>query len=139
KSARPQAVTEALHGARFEGGWTKAMPGGAVQFDRAGLNTLSTPIMVQWRSKELVTGLPKDVALAASVWHALASLCSRSNATHRHPPGHTRGRCGISGLGRGVPARLAAIRPEHRPKTCGLIAVGPKRFIQLLTLIVRSV
>src|SRR5262249_39793575 len=32
KSAKPKAITEALHG-RFEGGWTKAMPGGAVQFD----------------------------------------------------------------------------------------------------------
>src|SRR6516165_875278 len=70
KSTRPQAVTEALHGVRFEGGWTKAMPGGAVQFDRTGLNTLSTPIMVQWRGKELVTVWPKDVAKAASVWHA---------------------------------------------------------------------
>jgi branched-chain amino acid transport system substrate-binding protein len=70
KSARPQAVTEALHGARFEGGWTKAMPGGAVQFDQTGLNTLSTPIMVQWRSKELVTVWPKDVAQASSAWHA---------------------------------------------------------------------
>jgi branched-chain amino acid transport system substrate-binding protein len=29
KSAKPKAVTEALHGVRFEGGWTKAMPGGA--------------------------------------------------------------------------------------------------------------
>src|SRR3984893_10811055 len=27
KSAKPKAVTEALHGGRFEGGWTKAMPG----------------------------------------------------------------------------------------------------------------
>ena len=36
----------------------------------AGLNTLSTPIMVQWRSKELVTVWPKDVAQASSVWHA---------------------------------------------------------------------
>ena len=25
KSAKPKAVTEALHGARFEGGWTKAL------------------------------------------------------------------------------------------------------------------
>src|SRR5262249_34239444 len=32
KSANPKAVTEALRGARFDGGWTKAMPGGAVQF-----------------------------------------------------------------------------------------------------------
>ena len=30
KSSKPKAVTEALHGARFDGGWTKAMPGGAI-------------------------------------------------------------------------------------------------------------
>jgi branched-chain amino acid transport system substrate-binding protein len=28
KSAKPQAVTEALHSGRFEDGWAKAMPGG---------------------------------------------------------------------------------------------------------------
>src|SRR6266516_1465818 len=70
KSAKPKAVTEALHGGRFEGGWIKAMPGGAVQFDRTGLNTLSVPIMVQWRSKELVTVWPKDFAKASPVWHS---------------------------------------------------------------------
>jgi branched-chain amino acid transport system substrate-binding protein len=70
KSARPEAVTKALHGARFEGGWTKAMPGGAVQFDQTGFNTLSVPIMVQWRNKELVTVWPKNVAKASPVWHS---------------------------------------------------------------------
>ena len=70
KSVKPKAVTEALHGARFEGGWTKAMPGGAVQFDQTGLNTLSVPIMVQWRNKELVTVWPKAVAKASPVWHS---------------------------------------------------------------------
>jgi branched-chain amino acid transport system substrate-binding protein len=70
KSAKPQAVTEALHGGRFEGGWTKAMPGGVVQFDQTGLNTLSVPIMVQWRNKELVTVWPKDVAKASPVWQS---------------------------------------------------------------------
>jgi branched-chain amino acid transport system substrate-binding protein len=69
KSANPKAVTEALHGERFDGGWTKAMPGGAVQFDPTGLNTLSVPIMVQWRNKELVTVWPKDFAKASPVWH----------------------------------------------------------------------
>jgi branched-chain amino acid transport system substrate-binding protein len=69
KSAKAKAVTEALHGARFEGGWTKAMPGGAVQFDQTGLNVLSVPIMVQWRNKELVTVWPKDFAKASPVWH----------------------------------------------------------------------
>ena len=70
KSAKLKAVTEALHGVRFEGGWTKAMPGGAVQFDHTGLDTLSVPIMVQWRNKELVTVWPKDVAKASPVWHS---------------------------------------------------------------------
>jgi branched-chain amino acid transport system substrate-binding protein len=70
KSVKPKAVIEALHGARFEGGWTKAMPGGAVQFDQTGLNTLSVPIMVQWRNKELVTVWPKAVAKASPVWHS---------------------------------------------------------------------
>ena len=70
KSARPKAVTEALHGARFEGGWTKALPGGAGQFDQTGLNTLLIPIMVQWRKKELVTVWPKDFAKASAVWHS---------------------------------------------------------------------
>ncbi len=69
KSAKPKAVTEALHGERFEGGWTKAMPGGAVQFDQTGLNTLSVPIMVQWRNKELVTVWPKGIAKTSPVWH----------------------------------------------------------------------
>jgi branched-chain amino acid transport system substrate-binding protein len=69
KSAKPKAVAEALHGMRFEGGWTKAIPGGAVQFDQTGLNTLLVPIMVQWRKKELVTVWPKDFAKAPPVWH----------------------------------------------------------------------
>ena len=70
KSANPKAVTEALHAGRFDGGWTKAMPGGAVQFDQSGLNTLLTPIMVQWRKKELVTVWPKNFAKASPVWHS---------------------------------------------------------------------
>ena len=69
KSAKPKAVTEALHGVRFESGWTKAMPGGVVQFDQTGLNTLAVPVMVQWRSKELVTVWPRDVARASPRWH----------------------------------------------------------------------
>jgi branched-chain amino acid transport system substrate-binding protein len=70
KWANPKAVTEALHGGRFDGGWTKAMPGGAIQFDQSGLNTLLAPIMVQWRKKELVTVWPKDFAKTSPVWHS---------------------------------------------------------------------
>ncbi|MDP3410470.1 ABC transporter substrate-binding protein [Bosea sp. (in: a-proteobacteria)] len=68
KSAKPEDLRKALQGARFEGGWTKAMTGGAVQFDKTGLNTLSVPVMVQWRNKELVTVWPADVAKAKAVW-----------------------------------------------------------------------
>jgi branched-chain amino acid transport system substrate-binding protein len=70
KSAKPAAAAEAMRGARFERGWTKAMPGGVVQFDQNGLNTLSAPIMVQWRNKELVTVWPKDVAKASPNWRS---------------------------------------------------------------------
>jgi branched-chain amino acid transport system substrate-binding protein len=70
KSAKRRAVTEALNRGRFEQGWTKAMPGGVVQFDQNCLNELAAPIMVQWRSKELVTLWPKDVAKAPPKWHA---------------------------------------------------------------------
>ena len=45
--ARKVGETESRYrshdGARFESGWTKAMPGGAVQFDQTGLNMLSVP------------------------------------------------------------------------------------------------
>jgi branched-chain amino acid transport system substrate-binding protein len=70
KSAKPNDVTTSLHGGRFDAGWAKAMPGGAVQFDQTGLNTISVPIMVQWRNKELVTVWPKDIAKASPVWHS---------------------------------------------------------------------
>lgn len=68
KSTKPDDLRKVLHGTRFEGGWTKAMTGGAVQFDKTGLNTLSVPVMVQWRNKELVTVWPSDLAKAKAVW-----------------------------------------------------------------------
>jgi branched-chain amino acid transport system substrate-binding protein len=70
--ARKVDQTESNHrslaGTGFEGGWTKAMPGGAVQFDQNGLNTLVVPVMVQRRKKDLVTVWPKDFAKASPVW-----------------------------------------------------------------------
>ena len=36
KSAQPDALRKALHGTKFDAGWTKTMTGGAVQFDRPG-------------------------------------------------------------------------------------------------------
>ena len=66
--AEPAAVREALSNTRFEGGWCNAMPGGAVDFDEAGLNTLAKPMMVQWRGEDLVTVWPDDLAKAEAVW-----------------------------------------------------------------------
>ncbi|QCI69430.1 ABC transporter substrate-binding protein [Phreatobacter stygius] len=68
KSTQADALRKALHDTRFEGGWAKAMTGGAVKFDKSGLNTLSVPVMVQWRNKELVTVWPSDVARTKAVW-----------------------------------------------------------------------
>jgi branched-chain amino acid transport system substrate-binding protein len=68
KSSKPEEVVKHLRGARFEGGWARAMTGDAVQFDPAGLNTLSVPVMAQWRKKELVTVWPREVAKGEAVW-----------------------------------------------------------------------
>ena len=62
------SLRTALRETRFEGGWTKAMTGGAVDFDEAGLNTLSIPVMVQWHGKELVTVWPENLAKSKAVW-----------------------------------------------------------------------
>jgi branched-chain amino acid transport system substrate-binding protein len=70
KSAKSEDVAAALRGGKFTGGWTKAMTGGAVQFDETGLNVLSVPLMVQWRKKDIVTVWPKDLAKAPAIWKA---------------------------------------------------------------------
>jgi len=68
KSAKAEDVAGALRGGKFTGGWINGMTGGAVQFDKTGLNTLSVPLMVQWRAKDIVTVWPKGVAKSAPVW-----------------------------------------------------------------------
>jgi branched-chain amino acid transport system substrate-binding protein len=69
-SARPEDVAAALRGARFDSGLARMMTGGAVQFNQAGLNTLSVPVMVQWRGNDLVTVWPQDFARAKAAWRA---------------------------------------------------------------------
>ena len=68
KSTDPDALRKVLHGTKFSGGWTKAMTGGAIEFDKTGLNTLSVPVMVQWRGKDLVTVWPDSFAKSKPVW-----------------------------------------------------------------------
>jgi branched-chain amino acid transport system substrate-binding protein len=67
-SAKPEDVAAALRGARFDTGLARTMTGGAVQFNQAGLNTLSVPVMVQWRGKDLATVWPQDLARAKVTW-----------------------------------------------------------------------
>ena len=66
--AEPAAVREALSANRFTGGWCDAMPGGAVDFDETGLNTLAVPLMVQWKGEDLRTVWPQNLAKAEPVW-----------------------------------------------------------------------
>jgi branched-chain amino acid transport system substrate-binding protein len=70
KSAKAEEVAAALRGARFAGGWINGMTGGAVQFDQAGLNVLSVPLMVQWHGKDIVTVWPKEIAKSTPVWRS---------------------------------------------------------------------
>jgi len=70
KSAKAEEVAAALRGARFAGWWINGMTGGAVQFDQAGLNVLSVPLMVQWRGKDIVTVWPKEIAKSTPVWRS---------------------------------------------------------------------
>ena len=70
KSAKAEEVAAALRGAKFTGGWINGMTGGAVQFNEAGLNVLSVPLMVQWRAKDIVTVWPKEVARSTPVWRS---------------------------------------------------------------------
>jgi branched-chain amino acid transport system substrate-binding protein len=68
KSPEAEEVVKQLRGGRFTGGWSSAMPGDAVEFDQTGLNKLSTPMMVQWRNKDLVTVWPKEFAKGEAIW-----------------------------------------------------------------------
>jgi len=70
KSAKAEEVAAALRWARFAGGWINGMTGGAVQFDQAGLNVLSVPLMVQWHGKDIVTVWPKEIAKSTPVWRS---------------------------------------------------------------------
>ena len=70
KSAKAEEVAAALRGAKFSGGWINGMTGGAVQFDQAGLNVLSVPLMVQWRGKDIVTVWPKEIAKSTPFWRS---------------------------------------------------------------------
>jgi branched-chain amino acid transport system substrate-binding protein len=67
-STKPEDVAAALRGARFDTGLARTMTSGAVQFNKAGLNTLAVPVMVQWQNGNLATVWPQEFARARAAW-----------------------------------------------------------------------
>ena len=53
-----------------------------------------------------------------------ARAAGRARAAHRHAPARSCGRCGISDLGRGVPAGDGAIGLDHRPQPAHRYPLG---------------
>lgn len=68
KSTKPGPLRAALAATSVCDGWAAAMPGGCVDFDDTGLNTKTSPVMVQWQGKELVTVYPARDAKGKAVW-----------------------------------------------------------------------
>lgn len=66
-SAAPD-LRAAMTGTRFEGGWIKGMPGGAIDFDETGHNTLAVPIIIQWKGGEQATVWPKQFEKVSPTW-----------------------------------------------------------------------
>ncbi len=62
------AIREALQKGTFTQGWSAAMSPAGVKFDATGLNTMASPVMVQWQKGELATVWPKKLAKAPARW-----------------------------------------------------------------------
>ena len=61
-------VREILHRDTFTKGWSAAMTPTGVKFDPTGLNTMASPVMVQWQKGELATVWPRNLAKAKAIW-----------------------------------------------------------------------
>jgi branched-chain amino acid transport system substrate-binding protein len=66
--ADPGLLREVLHRDTFTKGWSAAMTPTGVKFDQTGLNTMASPVMVQWQKGELATVWPKNLAKAPARW-----------------------------------------------------------------------
>lgn len=67
-SSDPDKIREALADIHYCDGFARGVPGGCIDFDENGLNTLAFPIMVQWRGDEPVTVYPPKAAKQAPIW-----------------------------------------------------------------------
>jgi branched-chain amino acid transport system substrate-binding protein len=61
-------LRDTLRKTTFTRGWSAAMTPTGVKFDETGLNTMASPVMVQWQKGELVTIWPKNQAKAPARW-----------------------------------------------------------------------
>jgi branched-chain amino acid transport system substrate-binding protein len=61
-------LRDILHKNTFTKGWSAAMTPTGVKFDSSGLNTMASPVMVQWQKGELATVWPKNLAKAPALW-----------------------------------------------------------------------
>jgi branched-chain amino acid transport system substrate-binding protein len=68
-SAKPTDVREAIAKINNCDGYAKAMIGGCIKFNSAGLNSAAYPIFVQWRGDALVTVYPTADAKAKAVFN----------------------------------------------------------------------
>ena len=64
----PQKVAQVLHKKDFTGYPFTGLPGGDTDFNAAGYNAKTHPIMVQWQDGELKTVWPKSDATAKAIW-----------------------------------------------------------------------
>jgi branched-chain amino acid transport system substrate-binding protein len=64
----PDQVAKALHSMKFTGYPFTGLPGGGINFNAAGANTMTYPIMVQWQNGELATVWPKNEATSSPHW-----------------------------------------------------------------------
>jgi ABC transporter substrate binding protein len=73
---------------------------------------------------DATAGVYRGARQRGSVAARGTSAAARARAAHRRAHARSRGRCGISGLGRGVPAGADSIGLDHRPQRADRNALG---------------
>lgn len=64
----PETLADTLHNEKFDLGAAGSMPGGYVEFDERGANTVAKPLMVQWQDQNLVSVWPEEEAHGEPEW-----------------------------------------------------------------------
>lgn len=64
----PSELAQALRDEVFTMGAAGSMPGGKIDFDETGANTVAVPLMVQWQKQKLVGVWPSDVTENEPMW-----------------------------------------------------------------------